>query len=60
MAARMSDLLAEDAKPSDPNREAPEQGGTAFYIPELEGAAMIVRYLLPGTAIHDFALGGMK
>ncbi len=31
--------LAKDAAPSDPNRGAPEKGGTEVYVPEFEGAA---------------------
>ena len=31
--------LAKDAAPSDPNRGAPEKGGTEIYVPEFEGAA---------------------
>ncbi len=31
--------LAKDQQPSDPNRGAPAEGGTKFYIPEIELAA---------------------
>ena len=31
--------LAKDAEKSDPNREAPEVGGTDIYVPEFAGAA---------------------
>ena len=31
--------LAKDAAPSDPNRGAPEKGGTEIYVPEFAGAA---------------------
>jgi len=31
--------LAKDAAPSDPNRSAPEKGGTEVYVPEFAGAA---------------------
>ncbi len=31
--------LARDSEPSDPNRSAPEKGGTEFYVPEFSGAA---------------------
>lgn len=31
--------LAKDAAPSDPNRKAPEKGGTEIYIAEFSGAA---------------------
>ena len=31
--------LAKDAAPSDPDREAPPEGGTGIYVPEWEGAA---------------------
>lgn len=31
--------LAKDAAPSDPDREAPPEGGTEIYVPEFEGAA---------------------
>ena len=31
--------LAKDAEKSDPDREAPPDGGVEFYIPEFEGAA---------------------
>jgi hypothetical protein len=31
--------LAKDSAPSDPDREAPPEGGTEIYIPEFEGAA---------------------
>jgi hypothetical protein len=31
--------LAKDAAPSDPNREAPPEGGTEIYVPEFSGAA---------------------
>ena len=31
--------LAKDAAPSDPDREAPEKGGTEIYVPEFSGAA---------------------
>jgi hypothetical protein len=31
--------LEKDSQPSDPDREAPPEGGTEFYIPEFNGAA---------------------
>ena len=31
--------LGKDSAPSDPNREAPPEGGVNFYIPEFNGAA---------------------
>ncbi len=31
--------LAKDSEPSDPNRGAPEKGGTEIYVPEFSGAA---------------------
>jgi hypothetical protein len=31
--------IAKDSEPSDPNRGAPEEGGTDFFIPEFAGAA---------------------
>ena len=31
--------LAKDAAPSDPDRDAPPEGGTGIYVPEWEGAA---------------------
>ena len=39
IAEYWSKNLAKDGERSDPDRGAPEEGGTEFYIPEFEGAA---------------------
>ena len=39
IAAYWANNLAKDSAPSDPNRGAPEKGGTEIYVPEFEGAA---------------------
>jgi hypothetical protein len=36
---RWLDNLARDSTPSDPNRDAPPEGGVGIYVPEFEGAA---------------------
>jgi hypothetical protein len=38
-AAHWADNVAKDFEPSDPNRNAPADGGVAFAIPEFEGAS---------------------
>lgn len=39
IAAYWAENLARDSAPSDPDRDAPPEGGAEFYIPEFEGAA---------------------
>ncbi len=39
IAAYWQDNLAKDAAPSDPDREAPPEGGVEIYVPEFSGAA---------------------
>ncbi|MDP6376074.1 MAG: hypothetical protein QF921_14805 [Pseudomonadales bacterium] len=39
IAARVQAFLKRDSAPSDPNRDAPEAGGTEFFIPGFEFAA---------------------
>ena len=36
---RWATNLAKDATPSDPNREAPPEGGVEIYVPEFQGAS---------------------
>ncbi|MEZ5557953.1 MAG: hypothetical protein R3E86_05325 [Pseudomonadales bacterium] len=39
LAEKWQANLAKDATPSDPNREAPPEGGVDVYVPEFSGAA---------------------
>ncbi len=39
IAAYWANNLAKDNEPSDPNREAPPEGGAEVYVPEFSGAA---------------------